>query len=682
MGSQFEREPMLDLFIVETLQLTEQLEQLILNGEQRSNLESSINEIFRIMHTIKGSAAMMLFNDISKLAHSLEDLFYYLREEKPEQVDLSILSDLVLAGVDFIKNEIEKLQNGTEPDGDSSQMISRNKEYLAGLRDANPSHKTSNAATEKPADPQKFYIGSDQSAPNRDRSSFKVILFFEDGSELEDIRAYTVLHQMREFAENIHTRPEEIINNNDSVEFIKKNGLQILFDTSRSFEEVRDFFNKTVLLKTCEIVPATDSDWKEFRLPEALKESTGQEPAVTEEKPAADKNVSATPVKQKFINVNVDKLDKLMDLVGELVISEAMVTRNPELAGMQLEGFHKSARQLHKITNELQDVVMSVRMIPLTNTFQKMQRIVRDMSRKQRKDVELVLLGEETEVDKNIIEQLSDPLMHMIRNAIDHGIEPVEERKAKGKPEVGRITLEAKNSGSEVWIIVRDDGRGLNKDKILKKALANGLLNKPEAEMTEREIFSLILLPGFSTKEKVTEFSGRGVGMDVVLKNIEKVGGTVLIESEPEKGTAFVLRIPLTLAIIDGMTIRVGNSLFTVPTPSIRESFRAKENQVITDPDGQEMILLRGECNRILRLHELFKIKSGVRNFQEGILIMVENDTKSICLFADELLGEQQVVVKGLPRYIKKVRGLNGCTLLGDGRISLILDIGGLISAS
>ncbi|KNY27293.1 putative CheA signal transduction histidine kinase [Pseudobacteroides cellulosolvens ATCC 35603 = DSM 2933] len=368
-----------------------------------------------------------------------------------------------------------------------------------------------------------------------------------------------------------------------------------------------------------------------------------------------------------------------MDLVGELVISEAMVTSNPDLKGLSLENFNKAASQLKKITSELQDIVMSIRMVPLSATFQKMNRIVRDMCKKLDKDVDLEILGEETEVDKNIIENISDPLMHLIRNSIDHGIETREERIKNGKSLKGKITLEAKNEGGEVIIIVKDDGRGLNKEKILQKAIDNGLIQDTNKDISDREVFSMIFLPGFSTKENVTEFSGRGVGMDVVSNNIEKIGGAVNVDSTVGEGTTMTIRIPLTLAIIDGMNIRVSNSTYTIPITSIKESFRVKEDELITDPDGNEMIMVRGDCYPILRMHKLFNIKDSISNISEGITIMVESEMDTVCLFADELLGEQQVVVKALPQYIKKVKGIAGCTLLGEGTISLILDIAALV---
>jgi len=368
-----------------------------------------------------------------------------------------------------------------------------------------------------------------------------------------------------------------------------------------------------------------------------------------------------------------------MDMVGELVITEAMVTQNPEFVSLEIESFDKASRQLHKITSELQDMVMAIRMVPLSTTFMKMHRIIRDMTKKLNKDVALDVYGEETEVDKNIIEKIADPLMHIIRNSLDHGIENAKEREAKGKKLQGTISLEAKNSGSDVLIIIKDDGKGLDKLKLYDKALTQGLVSRPFDDMSDREIYNLILQPGFSTKEEVTEFSGRGVGMDVVARNIESIGGTVIVDSEIDIGTTIILKIPLTLAIIEGMNIKVGDARFTLPIVTIRESFRPNNSEIIKDPEGQEMIMVRGLCYPIFRLHEFYKIPTDIKSINEGILIMVEEDEKSCCIFADELLGQQQVVVKSLPNYVKKykqIRGLGGCTLLGDGSISLILDVG------
>ncbi|WP_265443786.1 chemotaxis protein CheA [Acetivibrio straminisolvens] len=710
MADNVSREPMLDMFIFETLQLLDQLEQSLISSEKESGFESSIDEIFRIMHTIKGSAAMMLFDDISKLAHSIEDLFFYLREEKPENINSTEITDIVLNGVDFIKNETAKIENGQKPDGDATDLIKEIRDYLSNLKsvnsgDSNSTDSESSGTLEVEKD-QKYYISSNRSVSTPKSHKYEAVLKFEDQCGMENIRAFSVIHDLKEIADVNYFYPEDVIEGGGDSEIIQKEGFRVVFSTDLGLDEVKERLSHTLLLKSLDVyvinedledvigdMEGTGEDEpkeenrqsrKDIVLNDTLQaseqngNSSDRQPLQEKKASPSGENVAASS-KQSVISVNIAKLDKLMDLVGEIVISEAMVTQNPDLEGLQLDNFHKAARQLNKLTNELQDVVMSIRMVPLSMTFQKMNRIVRDMGKKLNKSIELEIIGEETEVDKNIIERISDPLIHLIRNAVDHGLEDAEERVAKGKPPAGKITLEAKNAGGDVWIFVKDDGRGLNREKILKKARVAGLIHKPENELTDKEIYSFIFTPGFSTKDNVTEFSGRGVGMDIVSNNISMVGGTIFVDSVPDNGTIISIKLPLTLAIINGMSIKVGKSRYTIPTISIKESFKVKNEAIITDSEGNEMIMVRGEVYPIVRLHRFYKIDTAVTDINDGIIVMVENDSKVICIFADELLGEQQVVVKALPKYIKKVKGIGGCTLLGDGSISLILDIAGLV---
>lgn len=685
MSTKFDNEPMLEIYIFETTQILDQLEQVIISSEKSAKFsEEGVNEIFRFMHTIKGSSAMMLFNNITAVAHSMEDIFYFIRERKPEHLDFSALSDLVLEGVDFIKIEVNKIKNADIPDGNADNLIESLKQLMIDLK----AQFNDGVEIEKPqpAKPIQYYIPHEKKAKFSSSNHFKAKLFFESGCEMENIRAYTVIFGLTELAEEVYYFPSDIAENDQTTPYIRENGFEIYIKTQAAYSELLEYLEKTIFLSALELTEIEEEAFQKFSKSEPLIQS---EVTLSLKTPVVESDAileavakeQAVPMTQSMISVHVDKLDNLMNLVGELVIAEAMVTQNPVAELVESEVFQKSSRQLHKITGELQDMVMAIRMVPLSTTFVKMNRIVRDMCKKLNREVVLELYGEETEVDKNIIEHISDPLMHLIRNAIDHGIEDENERLAKGKDKIGKIVLEAKNAGSDVLIIIKDDGRGLNKERILEKARENGLLRKMENDMTDREIFNLILLPGFSTKEQITEFSGRGVGMDVVAKNLESVGGVVIVDSEPNNGTQIILKIPLTLAIIEGMNIKVGQSRYTIPITTIKESFRPEKKDCIMDPDNNEMVMVRGQCYPILRIHEQYKVKEAVTNLEEGILIMVEQDEKMICLFADELLGQQQVVVKSLPNYIKnmkKIMGLAGCTLLGDGNISLILDISGL----
>ena len=688
MTEQYSNEPMLEMFIFETNQLIEQLEQSILSSEQSScYTQPAINEIFRMMHTIKGSSAMMMFENITSLTHSVEDLFYYLREEKPQNVDCSALSDLVLEGVDFIKVEMEKIKNGDNADGDAFALIDNIKVFLSKLKQSNASSKLAEVKEHTVIQKQQYYISPEKLKTSIPKNVFKAVIYFEEGCEMENIRAFAIVHKLKDFADELFYVPEDIIDNDESEGVIKREGFKVFLKTDSSYEKIYELLMQTVFLKDLEISEVESDELKQFSgVEQEVPDHHSITPSLHNQGKKEDgeesKDIQTASTQQSIISVAVAKLDKLMDLAGEMVIAEAMVIQNPDLKGLELGNFQKAARQMHKITSEMQDMVMSIRMVPVATTFHKMHRIVRDMSKKLGKEINLRLIGEETEVDKNIVEHISDPLMHLIRNSIDHGIEPPEDRQINGKLQAGTVTLEARNAGSDVLIIVKDDGKGLNKEKILQKARENDLLHKPENEMSDKEIYSLIFLPGFSTKEDVSEFSGRGVGMDVVTKNIGTVGGSVSVGSIEGIGTTVTLKIPLTLAIIDGMNIKVGNSCYTIPILSIKESFRPKDNDIITDPDGNEMIMVRGQCYPILRLHEYYAVKTDITEFTKGILIMVEAESKVLCIFADELLGQQQVVVKVLPNYIKntrKISGLSGCTLLGDGSISLILDVGGLV---
>ncbi|MBC7959791.1 MAG: Hpt domain-containing protein, partial [Vallitaleaceae bacterium] len=423
--SQFVNEPMLEMYIFETSQMLELLEQAILANEKTSQYsEESINEIFRFMHTIKGSSAMMLFNTIAALAHSMEDLFYFLREHKPSQVDYSTLSDLVFEGVDFIKVELIKIKGGDGADGQAQQLIDKIKEFLIFLKAQNPSDKVVESV--KSPEKQQYYIAHEKTVAYLPKNLLKASVFFDMDCGMESIRAYTIIHNLTKMSEEVHSVPEVVSDNSDHSDWIKENGFDIYIKTNESYEEIEKFLKETIFLRELKLEKLENEEaFSKFNIgmKKVVEDNEIRSPLVEKKsnvEQIAKEVTGAGP--QSIISVNVDKLDKLMDLVGELVISEAMVTQNPELLGLELDNFLKAARQLHKITTEIQDMVMSIRMVPLSSTFKKMQRITRDMCKKLGKEVELDLIGEETEVDKNIIEHIADPLMHLIRNSIDHGI--------------------------------------------------------------------------------------------------------------------------------------------------------------------------------------------------------------------------------------------------------------------
>ena len=393
--------------------------------------------------------------------------------------------------------------------------------------------------------------------------------------------------------------------------------------------------------------------------------------------PKAQQRSSASTA-SGIVRVDTLKLDSLIDLVGELVIAQSMVVQNTEVTTVNDGHLSRSLGQLRGITSDLQRTAMSLRMVPIRNTFQKMARLVRDLAIQQGKDIQLVLQGEDTELDRTIVEELGDPLIHMIRNSADHGIEPADQRLAKGKAAAGTITLRAFHQGGLIVIEIKDDGRGLNPDRIRAKAVERGLIRDDES-LDEESIFELIFAPGFSTAEQVTDLSGRGVGMDVVRRNIEKMRGTVEIQSVVDRGTTFTISLPLTLAIIEGLLVSVGDQRYIVPTLSVRESFRPLPGMVSTVQGRGEMVSVRGRLTPMLRLGRHLNTPSRAVDPTQGIVVVVESGQESRCLFVDELIGKQEVVIKSLGDMFRNQTEFAGAAILGDGRVGLILDINSLV---
>ncbi len=381
------------------------------------------------------------------------------------------------------------------------------------------------------------------------------------------------------------------------------------------------------------------------------------------------------------IRVDTNKLDDLIDMVGELVITQSMIKQDRIIQQYADKKLARNLAQLASITSELQRTSTSMRMIPIKQTFQRMSRLVRDLSKACGKTVNVVLTGEDTEIDRNMVEEIYNPLVHLVRNAIDHGIEPPQERAASGKPETGLLALKAYHRGGTIVIEIGDDGKGLDKDKIAAKALSTGSIDSLSG-LTDQDIYKLIFLPGLSTAAKVTDVSGRGVGMDVVKQAIEKLRGKIEIQSSPGKGTIFTASFPLTLAIIDGMIVRVGQERYIVPTSAVRQLLRPDQTRYSSVVNKGEMINVRGKLVPLVRLHNLFSIEPQFRQPWEALVMVMDSDGKSKCLMVDEILGKEEVVVKGLSEGVRSCRGVSGGAILGDGNIGLILDPEGLFDLS
>lgn len=383
----------------------------------------------------------------------------------------------------------------------------------------------------------------------------------------------------------------------------------------------------------------------------------------------------------RFVKVDTQKLDNMVDMVGELVITEAMLGQDVSVLVGQDKKLYANLGQLRRITSEIQRISMSMRMIPIRQTFQKMIRLVRDLSRKSGKQVSLDMIGEETEIDRNMVDEIYDPLVHMVRNSIDHGIERSDVRKAMGKPEAGTVVLKAYHKGGNIVIEISDDGRGLDRDKIIKKAVERNLIRSGE-NISDQEVYSLIFQPGFSTADEVTDVSGRGVGMDVVKRALDKLRGALDIDSVKDQGTTVLMKLPLTLAIIDGITVRAGDRDYIIPTASVVESLRPDRADCNTVLDRGQMIKIRETLHPLVRLHQLFDFEPAHHNPWEAIVVVAESDGRRKCILVDELVGKQEVVIKSLGEQLKGVKGMAGGAILADGRVGLILDVPGLFEIS
>jgi two-component system chemotaxis sensor kinase CheA len=703
-------ENMLDMYLFETNSLLEQLDELLIEAEKAGDFTvDDVNEIFRIMHTVKGSSAMMEFTSLMQIAHHIEDLFFFIRENGMESLDTShksTLFDLMFRSTDMLRAEVSKVENN-EPLSDNVDHLTQEiNSFLKKIsKDNNQTEKSEKS--EKAPEPQKVpqpivVKASEVPAVNLqeiqmnladcpdDKAAFFLRIFYDEGCGMENLRAFMLISALKESGLEFGFYPEDVETNSQSTATIIEKGFFLTFDTRKDADMAISQINNLNNIRSYELIENARTKSSAAQEKQNVPVSSAQadhESNGTANTPAASTG-HQMPSKQNLISVNLTKLDNLVAIVGEIVITESMVTSSPDIQNLKnLDSFLKATRQLRKLTDDLQDIVMSLRMVPISGVFQKMNRIVRDMKQKLKKDVRLTIIGENTEVDKSIVDSIGDPIMHIVRNSMDHGIEETaEERIAAGKNPQGELILSASHTTNEVIITITDDGQGVNPAGVLAKAKKNGILTKPESEYSHKEILALLLAPGFSTNEVVTEFSGRGVGMDVVKKNVENIGGTITISSELGKGMCTTLKIPLTMAIVDGMEIAVGKSVFTIPIANIRQSFKVKNEDVIYDTEGNEIIRCMNQFYPIIRIHRLYNIDTEMTNIEDGILVWVESGDKSYCLFVDDLLGEQQVVVKPLPVYLNsfniKDSGISGCTILGDGNISIILDILNLYAAA
>ncbi|MEI7863148.1 MAG: chemotaxis protein CheA, partial [Planctomycetota bacterium] len=625
---------MLQLFCAEAQDLLQDIEQGVLVLEVNPTDSSSIDSLFRAFHTFKGNVGVMKLNVLQQLTHELESMLDAARRGTYKLGSDSIT--VILAGSDILKRFVTELSQqigGVEAGRQISlpipQLIKNVHALLAG-------ESLPGAAAAVPA--------AAPPAPESEAASPMAI------AAVEAAPAHSAAAPAASApAQGTHAEPSSSAAGFDEASFAA-----VFHQPEASAPQPEPVFQSAAV---------------------AVEELAPQSAAPARKAASSAAAASNAPViGTGIVRVDTLKLDGLIDLVGELVIAQSMVVQNPELKTISSAHLSRCLGQLRGITSDLQRTAMSLRMVPIRNTFQKMARLVRDLALQQGKEIQLNLEGEDTELDRNIVEELSDPLVHMIRNSADHGIEMPEARVAAGKPSAGTITLRAFHQGGFIVIQIEDNGRGLNPKKILAKAIERGIV-KPEETLDEREIFELIFAPGFSTAEKVTDLSGRGVGMDVVRRNIEKMRGKIEIDSIEGRGTTFTLYVPLTLAIIEGLLVGVGEQRYVIPTLSVRESFRPLPGMVTAVQGRGEVVSVRGRLTPILRLGRHLNTPHTADDPTKGIVVVVEAGQDSRCLLVDELIGKQEVVIKSLGDMFRNQTEFAGAAILGDGRVGLILDI-------
>ncbi|SMC09270.1 chemotaxis protein CheA [Nitratiruptor tergarcus] len=660
----------LDEFIQEAEEILENLDQELIELENDPTNKELLNQIFRGMHTLKGGAGFLGLESIINLAHIIESIFDKLRNDELQLN--SDMMDTILEGIDIIKNSIETLKTQNEiPDTQDIQgILDKLNDLLEGKEITSTQEEPVEDAAPQAQEDITQSHDEDQEVPvaqidkeieivfheDVDPDIQKLILQYPDKSMIE-ILDELILLPPEERDMDLIAKLDELIQQGKDVEDLI---------VQKIVKEKKELEEKTIEEK-CEVVEAPQEEKKQ------------KAPAPSPKAPAK----KAKKEEGETIRIDIERVSTLMNLVGELVLDRNRIVKlTSRLNTTQddtevIEELSEAIAGMSRSVSDLQEVVMKLRMQPVKRIFSKFPRIVRDLAKKVGKKINLELEGEDTEIDRSILNQLEDPLIHLVRNSIDHGIEPPEERIAKGKPEYGTILLSALQEGDRIIVSIEDDGRGIDPDKVKQKAIEKGLIRPEQAEqMSDKEAFELIFMPGFSTVEKVSDLSGRGVGMDVVANVIHSLRGAIEVESEKDEGTKITMKLPLTVAIIRTLMVGVNNRIFAIPLFSVVEIIKYRPED-IKDVGIYKSLMLRDEVYLFFHLNELFDIESSSEN---KFVIIINIGEKNIAIAVDNLYGEEEIVIKPLGEMLKDVEGIAGATITGDGKVVLILDIKSLIN--
>ncbi len=689
------RDEYLSVFIDETKEAIQNMNDILLKLEQDMEDMEAINELFRILHTLKGMAGTMEFNTMMTLCHRMENLLDEIRNGRMKLTEDII--DRLFKGADILEqmlNSIEEGESDELEEVDVDSLIKEFEGFLEGKPAEAPKTEEKKEKTQEEGETKEEEEEGEEEASipieitdelvhvikeakEKGYESYYVRVTLDEGTQLKAARMYLVFHKIEDLG-------GEILRTIPPVEDIEDEKFDLDVDlvviAKQSAEELSGAIGSVTDVARVVVRPFDPEKELEKRKKKEEEEKKKKEEAKKEEakKPEAHIHHKDEKKKRKItqtVRVDIEKLDTLMNLMGELVIARSRIVET--LKKYSIKEVDESLAQLSRITLDLQNIVMKIRMVPIAYVFNRFPRMVRDLAKQMNKEVDFIIKGEDTELDRTFVEEIGDPLLHLLRNAIDHGIESKEERIAKGKPPKGTIILSARHEGNNVVIEIVDDGRGIDRDKVIKKAVERGLIDEARAMMLpDDKVYELIFLPGFSTKDEVTEVSGRGVGMDVVKNVVESLNGSVSIESQKDKGTKVTIRLPLTLAIIQALLVKVKDFVYAIPIATIDSTLKITKDDIQVVQD-QEVVVIRKEVVPIIKLWEALGIPHDEES-QSMNVVIIKMGNRKFGIVVDTLIGQDDIVIKSLGKLFSDVKEFSGGAVLGDGSIALILDVANL----
>ncbi len=649
-----------EMYAVEAAEHLQSMNDALLSLEKNPKNSETINVMFRAAHTLKGMSATMGYSNIAELTHDMENLMDRVR--KNEMVLDTAAIDMLFEVLDALEKMVEVPENSSQFDISVlvDKMAQLSKGAVAGspAKEQTPAGEKHEEAVQESA-PDAAENGT-RKAPEKECALFNVTVTLHESCVLKSARAAVALRNLSELGDIVETKPS--LKDIEDEKFDRV--FTVTLSTKEDAKKIGDSVKTTSEVANVDVKPLDNAGSESL-----TKKKTEDKACSSDAGRAAVKNVQS-------VRIGIERLDSLMNLVGELVINKIRLMQIA--SDHKLDYLEETLASLNRLTNDLQEEIMATRMVPIDQIFNRFPRMVRDLAKKEGKDIELILEGGDIELDRTVLDEVGDPLVHILRNCVDHGIESPEAREKAGKNRKGKVRLAARREKNYVVIETQDDGKGMDPKKFRDSAVAKGVMSAEDiAKLTDTEVLNLSFLPGFSTAEKITDVSGRGVGMDVVKTKIEALGGSVKLESRAGKGTDITLKLPLTVAIIHSLMVKVGKDIYAVPITNVVRDLAIKKDMIKTIK-GEEVIMMMGEVLPLIRLHDLFNVKSN--GFDDMIVVVVERGGSNVGIVVDHVLGQQEVIIKKLDnRLLKGVKGFAGATILGDGNVALILDVGTLI---